>query len=128
MPSVKVPLLKVHAFPDGRIVPCAEYRESQIAPTGESWWSNVLHDPRAARGDVPTSISEDSAIAFYRLDRLPGETFSVGCACGLSGTFSKAKLIREIGGASHIHWLATKMLDCGRKNKIGNYCRAHCVR
>lgn len=77
---------------------------------------------------MPVSISEYSPIAFYRLDRLPGATFRVACICGLSGAFDKAELIDGVGGDAHIHWLATKMMDCGRKNKIGNYCRAHCVR
>lgn len=128
MPSIKVPLLKVHAFPDGRIVPCSHYRESPIQPSDDAWWENVLTDARAGRGSMPTSVSEESPIAFYRLDHLRGATFRVECICGLSGNFNKGELIRNIGGDAHINWLATKMLDCGRKNKIGNYCRAHCVR
>lgn len=118
--------LRVSALAGGRIVPYR--REGALPSIDEGWWQSVLQDRRAARGAMPSRIAEDSSIAFYRLDRLPGPTFRVECICGLSGDFDKDELIRSIGGDAHIHWLATKMLDCGKKNKIGNYCRARCRR
>jgi hypothetical protein len=126
MPVVKFPLLKVRIEADGTVVP--HKREGALQPVDDSWWRNVLHDPRARNRVDVTRIGRGSALEFSRLDMQAGDTLRIECACGKSGAFNRTRLIEHLGGDANVDWLARKLIDCGRKNKVGNACRAYCLR
>jgi hypothetical protein len=42
----------------------------------------------------------------------------IACTCGRNGVFNKADLINQLGGDCKICWLAQKLIDCGRRNKL----------
>jgi hypothetical protein len=121
---VVLPKLRVHAKPDGRLL--TSHREGAIRPTDESWWRDVLHDPRA-RIPTDTYISADSIYAHYRLDRQAAK-FVVNCPCGRHTLLERDKIIPQVGADMNVTYLARHMIDCGNRNKVTNNCRAYCVR
>lgn len=128
MPSIKVPLLKVHAFADGRIVPLSRHRESPILPSDENWWESVMGDAQRQR-DLTQEVRFDTAspYSFHRLDRQKGSVW-FNCPCGNHGCFAQEKLISIFGKEANVLYVARKMLDCARRGEIANACRAYPMR
>lgn len=116
--------LKLYALPEGALT---DRRPDVVRPTDDDWWGDVLHDPRGrSRADI-TSIAADSAFADRRLDRQP-ETITVNCPCGERGTFTRTELVKALGPRTNVDWAARKVIDCGHRDKVANYCRAYVVR
>jgi hypothetical protein len=117
---------KVHALPDGTLLP--NYRQGAQQPVDNDWWQDVLLDPRAYAPVNETRFDEHSPYAHYRLDRQRGDTVAFTCGCGMGTVVDKASLIKQVGGDANVLWVARHMIDCGRRNKISNGCRAYCQR
>ena len=118
--------LKVHALPDGTLLP--NYRAGARQPTDDDWWQDVLHDPRAYVPVNETRFDEHSPYAHYRLDQQPHDTVAFSCLCGLGAVIDKATLIQQVGGDANVLWVARHVMDCGKRNKVTNNCRAYCQR
>ena len=127
MPDVLLKRLKVYAYPDGRIVPYGDRaREGALAPIDDSWWLDVLHDPRA-RPPRAASIEATSYNAPYRLDRQRQTAIYFACRlCGWTHLQYKSDLIKAHGPAANVVQLAKDLAGCDRRN--GGPCGAHCVR
>jgi hypothetical protein len=121
---VMLPRLKVCALPGDRLT--TNHREGALAPVNDEWWDDVLLDPRA-RTPLDVSYDEDSRYAYLRLDRQGGEYLQFACACGRQRGVKIADLM-GLGGSSNVHWIARRVIDCGNRDKVNNYCRAYCVR
>jgi hypothetical protein len=118
--------LKVFALPDGTLLP--NYRQGARQSVDDAWWQDVLLDPRAYTPVNETRFDEHSPYAHYRLDRQPYDTVAFSCGCGMGTVVDKTSLIRQMGGDANVLWVARHMIDCGRRNKISNGCRAYCQR
>jgi hypothetical protein len=91
----------------------------------DDWWQDVLHDPRAHTPVNETRFDEHSPYAHYRLDQQPHDTVAFSCLCGLGAVIDKATLIKQVGGDANVLWVARHVIDCGRRNKVTNGCRAY---
>ncbi|MPZ39853.1 MAG: hypothetical protein GEU95_17695 [Rhizobiales bacterium] len=125
--NITIKRLRVFAAPGGRLL--FNYREGAQRPADDAWWDDVLLDPRAYKPVNETSFDEASPFAYLRLDRQRGETVAFTCACGRGRVIDKTELIEGLGASANVLWVARRViLDCERRNKIGNCCQAYCVR
>lgn len=90
-------------------------------PDDESWWRDVLHDPRAGTPSGTRIANERDA--HWRLDRQSAE-FYVDCPCGRSGRFIRDEAVERVGGDMNVKWFSMHALKCGAWNKMTNWCRA----
>lgn len=119
--------LKVFARPDGRLLP--NHREGARQPVDDDWWHDVLHDPRAYLPVTETSFNHDGRYAHCRLDRQRGDTITFTCRCGRGRVIDKAELIKAEGPSANVLWVARRVIvDCERRNKVGNMCQAYPMR
>jgi hypothetical protein len=119
--------LKVHARPDGTLLP--HHREGARQPIDESWWDDVLLDPRAYTPVNETSFAEDGPHAHLRVDRQCGDTVAFTCRCGRGRVIDKTELIEAEGPSANVLWVARRVIvDCERRNKVGNMCQAYPMR
>jgi len=119
--------LKVYALPDGTLLP--NHREGAQRPNDDDWWHDVLNDPRAYLPVTETSFNQDSRYAHYRLDRQHGDTVAFTCRCGRGRVIDKTELIEAEGPNANVLWVARRIIvDCERRNKVGNMCQAYPMR
>jgi hypothetical protein len=105
--------LRVHARPDGTLLP--HHRQGAQQPIDESWWDDVLLDPRVYTPVNETRFDEDGPYARLRVDRQHGETFT--CGCGFGRVIDKAELIAGVADAN-VLWVARRVIvDCERRTK-----------
>lgn len=99
-----------------------------LPPVDENYWRELLLDPRGRTPADETCFPPDSYFAYARLDRLPGKMATVRCDCGRREVFERRELIAKFGADANIVWLARKLIDCGNRDKVANYCRAYVLR
>lgn len=103
------------------------HREGALPPADESWWQDVLRDPRAS---VPTQHyidRDDLRYAHYRLDRQRAD-FLVRCPCGREEWINRDTLTPQVGADMNVVYLVREWMPCRERNKMANWCRAYVVR
>lgn len=99
-----------------------------LEPVDDNYWQDLLLDPPGRTPADDTCFEADSHYAHARLDRQPGRRVTVQCECGQREVFDKAELIRTFGADANVVWLARKLINCGNRDKVANYCRAYVLR
>ena len=123
--QITLPLLRVHALPDGQLT--TDYREGPLRRVDEGWWDSVLSDPRASE-PMRARFDANSPFAYLRLNRQPGEKLWFNCDCGKDEVVNKADMIKQMGDDYNVNWLAREYMPCDARNKLSNWCRARCLR
>src|SRR5262245_3288279 len=91
----------------------------------ESWWLEVLHDPRA-RWPNEKRLSVSGRHAHLRLDHWRAPTITLACRlCGVRKAFDTAQVVRQFGGDYNITVLRHDLVPCGRRHSDRPYGACH---
>jgi hypothetical protein len=97
-------------------------------PTGETWWADVLADPRARKRERRTDLAVKQA--FYRLADEKRETILVACSkCDWRAAFSRDDLIASHGANYAMPNLLNHLAapSCSRLGSTWDRCGVHYV-
>ena len=98
-----IPLLRVRAEPDGRLVPSP--RAFGPLDSSEEWWQAVLRDQRARAID-PRRLRDRAADC-------AGHTLAIACSeCGLRRAFTCDELIERFGPDYMVQYAKYDLIEC----------------
>jgi hypothetical protein len=81
----------------------------------ESWWLEVLHDPRA-RWPSEKRLQEGGRYTHLRLDRWRDPMMTLVCRlCGVRQSFDTAAVVRQFGPDYNITVLRHALVPCERR-------------
>jgi hypothetical protein len=91
----------------------------------ESWWLEVLHDPRA-RWPSEKRLSSTGRHAHLRLDRWHAPAITLACRlCGIRKSFDTEQVVRQFGGDYNITVLRHDLVPCERRGSDRPYGACH---
>jgi hypothetical protein len=116
-PSARIPLLRVRAEPDGRLLPSPH----AFGPldSSEEWWQAVLRDQRARPID-PQRLRD-------RAGDCAGHTLAISCAeCGVRRAFTGDQLVERFGHDYLVQYARYDLIDCPQR-RGHRRCRARYI-
>jgi hypothetical protein len=89
----------------------------------ESWWLQVLHDPRAR---WPSEKRLSGRYAHLRLDRWRAPVMTLFCRrCGVRKSFDTEQVMKQFGGDYNITLLRHDLVPCPRRHSDAAYGACH---